>query len=350
MQELEETDREALLLRFFKNEDLRAVGLALGMSDAAAQKRVSRAVEQLRGIFAKRGVAAGAGGLTAVVSANAVQAAPAGLSTAFSAATIASATTATIITTHSTAITMSLLNVKTIAAIAAAALVAGTGTYFVQQGEIKRLRNENQNLLAQQQNLAGERDKALSAVAIDRHEAEQSQKEKDDLLRLRNEVGALRRQSKEMESLRGENQRLQAALSQPDKPTTQNPEDDPARKAAILKLNDAKLLVLGMMMHANDHENQYPTNFNQLSPYLDGNDQKLSGSNQFDLVIRGTINSIKNPSTTIAVRETQPTFVNGKWVKAYGFADGHSEYKVQPDEGFDAWEAQHMVSPPPDSQ
>ena len=41
MSELGEADREALLLRFFKNYDLRAVGQALGASDDAAQKRVA---------------------------------------------------------------------------------------------------------------------------------------------------------------------------------------------------------------------------------------------------------------------------------------------------------------------
>ena len=48
----------------------------LGISDDAAQKRVSRAVERLREFFAKRGVTIGASGLVVVITANAVQAAP----------------------------------------------------------------------------------------------------------------------------------------------------------------------------------------------------------------------------------------------------------------------------------
>jgi len=39
MSKLDEQDRDALLLRFFQNQDFRAVGLALGVSDDAAQKR-----------------------------------------------------------------------------------------------------------------------------------------------------------------------------------------------------------------------------------------------------------------------------------------------------------------------
>src|SRR5437899_186576 len=82
MADLSDEDREALLLRFFKNLDFRAVGHALGVSDDAAQKRVSRAVERLRELFAQRGVSIGASGLVVVISANAIQAAPLGLSAA----------------------------------------------------------------------------------------------------------------------------------------------------------------------------------------------------------------------------------------------------------------------------
>src|SRR6266850_260272 len=56
MHALDETDRTAVLLRYFENKSLRDVGQTLGMSDDAAQKRVSRAVERLREFFAKRGV------------------------------------------------------------------------------------------------------------------------------------------------------------------------------------------------------------------------------------------------------------------------------------------------------
>jgi RNA polymerase sigma factor (sigma-70 family) len=79
MAALEETDRSAILLRYFENKSLREVGEALGASEDAAQKRVSRAVERLREFFTKRNVTVGAGGLVVLISANAVQAAPAGL-------------------------------------------------------------------------------------------------------------------------------------------------------------------------------------------------------------------------------------------------------------------------------
>jgi uncharacterized protein (TIGR03435 family) len=79
MAALDETDRSAVLLRYFENKSLREVGEALGASEDAAQKRVSRAVEHLREFFSKRNVTIGVSGLAVLISANAVQAAPAAL-------------------------------------------------------------------------------------------------------------------------------------------------------------------------------------------------------------------------------------------------------------------------------
>ncbi len=94
MAALDETDRSAILLRYFENKSLREVGEAIGTSDDAAQKRVSRAVERLREFFSKRNVTIGASGLAVIISANAVQAAPIGLAATISAAAILTGTAA----------------------------------------------------------------------------------------------------------------------------------------------------------------------------------------------------------------------------------------------------------------
>jgi len=75
MAQLNETDRHALLLRFFEQRDLRQVGVALGSNEEAAKKRVTRAVEKLRALFVRRGVTLSAAGLAASLTTNAVQAA-----------------------------------------------------------------------------------------------------------------------------------------------------------------------------------------------------------------------------------------------------------------------------------
>ena len=54
MAALEEDDRAAVLLRYFQGKTFREVGAALGASEDAAQKRVSRAVERLREFFVRQ--------------------------------------------------------------------------------------------------------------------------------------------------------------------------------------------------------------------------------------------------------------------------------------------------------
>jgi len=95
MHALNDTDRAAVLLRYFENKSLREVGAALGTSENAAQKRLSRAVERLREFFAKRGVTVGAS-VVAVISANAIQASPASLAQFVSFGAIAEGATANV--------------------------------------------------------------------------------------------------------------------------------------------------------------------------------------------------------------------------------------------------------------
>ncbi len=85
MAQLGETDRNALLLRFFQNKKLLEVGLALGLTEEAAKKRVARAVNKLRNLFVQRGIALTGAALAGVLTARAVHAAPAALVASISA-------------------------------------------------------------------------------------------------------------------------------------------------------------------------------------------------------------------------------------------------------------------------
>ena len=143
MAALDETDRAAILLRYFENKTLREVGAALGASEDAAQKRVSRAVERLREFFSKRNVTIGASGLVVLISANAVQAAPVGLAVTISSAAVLAGTaisTSTVIAATKT-IAMTTLQ-KT---IITAALAAAVGTGIFEAHQASQLREQNPN-------------------------------------------------------------------------------------------------------------------------------------------------------------------------------------------------------------
>jgi uncharacterized protein (TIGR03435 family) len=79
MDSLSERDRNAVVLRFFDGNSLNDVAGLLGVSEDAAKKRVTRALEKLRKLFAKRGVTLSATLIAGATAANSVQAAPVGL-------------------------------------------------------------------------------------------------------------------------------------------------------------------------------------------------------------------------------------------------------------------------------
>ncbi len=120
--QLEATDREAILLRFFERRDLREVGVALGISEDAAQKRVSRAVDKLRERMTASGVATTTTALGAALVTSAVSAAPAGLVSTISGAALATAGVSTGIVAG---LLKALLSTKVQVALAAALVSVG---------------------------------------------------------------------------------------------------------------------------------------------------------------------------------------------------------------------------------
>jgi RNA polymerase sigma factor (sigma-70 family) len=68
--ELRATDRSAILLSYLAGKSWREVADALGTTEEAARKRVSRAVAQLRGIFARRGVVTTGAAIVAAMTAS----------------------------------------------------------------------------------------------------------------------------------------------------------------------------------------------------------------------------------------------------------------------------------------
>jgi RNA polymerase sigma factor (sigma-70 family) len=80
LSKLKAADRDALLLKFFEKKSLREVGEALGVSEEAAAKRVTRAVDKLRDYFERRGVAVTSAALGIRLGSDVVHTSPAGLS------------------------------------------------------------------------------------------------------------------------------------------------------------------------------------------------------------------------------------------------------------------------------
>jgi RNA polymerase sigma factor (sigma-70 family) len=86
---LREKDYSAIVLRFFEGKDLKQVGAGLGVSENAANKRVSHALEKLRRYFSKRGLHSTTAIIAGAISANSVQAAPVALAKSVTAVALA---------------------------------------------------------------------------------------------------------------------------------------------------------------------------------------------------------------------------------------------------------------------
>ena len=203
LQRLGVHDRDAIVLRYFQGQDLRGVGTALGVGEEAARKRVSRALEKLREHFKRRGLTLSTAALAALLAGNAVTAAPSGVAASISAAALAG-----VAVNGWTALTifkfMSMTKLKI--GIAGAVLAAGVATpILIEQQTLKALRQENQALAtqnprmikpdAENRNLSERLARAQQATTL-------SQSQLHELLRLRGEVGLLRKDSQELARLR----------------------------------------------------------------------------------------------------------------------------------------------------
>ncbi|HSY42445.1 MAG TPA: sigma-70 family RNA polymerase sigma factor, partial [Candidatus Acidoferrum sp.] len=79
LNQLDEDDRQALLLRFFSEKSMREVGAMLGVSEDAAKMRVSRALERLRTQMGTTATACTAAVLGTLLAEHSVEAVPASL-------------------------------------------------------------------------------------------------------------------------------------------------------------------------------------------------------------------------------------------------------------------------------
>jgi RNA polymerase sigma factor (sigma-70 family) len=94
MHELGETDREAILLRFFQAYPLAEVGVTLGLSENSARMRVDRALEKLRVRLERRGITSTAAALAIALSHQPAIAVPVGLAATVAGFSLAGAATA----------------------------------------------------------------------------------------------------------------------------------------------------------------------------------------------------------------------------------------------------------------
>jgi hypothetical protein len=209
---LGEEDRTAILVRFFEQRDFRSVGDALGIREDAARMRVNRALDKLQGMLKHGSLTLSSGALASGLAEAAVLSAPSGMAASVSTVALAGAMGGGTTLLELMAATKLKLTLVTLS-------VVGVTTLFVLQHQSHtRLRMENESLQRQvthlqsdADGLAGQLSNANSSVALSSEQAR-------ELLRLRGEVGALRRRVRELGTADAK-----AALAPPQAPAEQKP-------------------------------------------------------------------------------------------------------------------------------
>jgi RNA polymerase sigma factor (sigma-70 family) len=351
MDALDETDRSAILLRYFENKTLREVGEALGTSDDAAQKRVSRAVEQLREFFSKRNVTIGASGLIVLISANAIQAAPIGLAATISAAAILAGTAVHTSTIIAATKTIAMTTLQKTLVTATVAIVAGAGIYEARQAA--QLREQNQTLQQRQaeqiQQLVHERNDATNRLAGKAEEIAKIKDNNRELLRLRGEVGQMRNLIGDSQKLREENIQLRA-LSVKANLALQAPVNDPGLESRQQSPRIAQILSNVVLRYASENQGRLPAGFDeaaqlfkdamQTDPFLRDESELIEKAKQFEITRQGSLDGLTNGANTILLRErTAQQRPDGHYERAYSFADGHGEVWITPDGNYAEREA-----------
>ncbi|MDQ5978298.1 MAG: Sigma-70 family polymerase sigma factor [Verrucomicrobiota bacterium] len=146
LDELKESDREAMLLRYFEGLNFAEIGARMNLSENAARMRTERALEKLRGQLGKRGVTSTTAALGLLLANSAFGAAPAGLSATVTTTALASAPAACGLVTF---LLMNKIAIPALSAVVAAGVTALVWTSVVptvSAEELATLRAENARL------------------------------------------------------------------------------------------------------------------------------------------------------------------------------------------------------------
>lgn len=194
----------------------------------------------------------------------------------------------------------------------------------------------------------------LSNVVATANAGSLSAEEFQELLRLRGEVARLRDQTNVIAQLQSENQHLEAGSSAPPHPRApmSDSESDAALATETLQAmkHIAAALPAAMYAFAVAHNGQLPKRFSDLIKYFPtGDGRRITG-----LYACGFVRDEgPQPGDTLILSESGSRLLpDGKTrERIYAFSDGTIVPVRHPveetDKGFEAWEKEHMKSPPP---
>lgn len=316
MHELPEPDRVALLLRFFEGRELRRVGEVLGLSENAARMRVQRALEKLRDVLARKGVATATAGLATVLAANTSTAAPAALLGAVATASTLAAGTggaSTIVTAK-----FSLLAMKTSLSYATIIVLASV-PLLLQQWQIQRAREDlaNARALAAQSRIARPGTAPAGTGQITAEELSRLQRDEQELARLREEAQKLQAAVSGPTALL--RNKAVAALQAAEAEKEQAEAEVEAVRLRVRRINQLKNIGLAARIFASNNGDSLPRNLEQIRELAGEHAQEFD---RFEFYPQPRVIFETEPGLFL-FREKEPRRqTDGKWERAYTMIDG----------------------------
>jgi RNA polymerase sigma factor (sigma-70 family) len=252
MSELDESDRDALVLRFFDDRPFADVGAKLNLTENAARMRVQRALEKVRALLARRGVTSTTAALAGVLTGQAGTAAPAAIVASVSSAALAGAASGGALVTAAGLFKI-MSTTKIITAAGVVALVGLAGYEFAIIQKTKE-----------------------SAASLDRERVQMAR----DIAALKREIEAAKasraapstRSAVGVTSSKSSDQREQGSTAAPD--TTAANSAYPQKPASRLVPDEVRALTVASAMKAAmdgyhaAHSGQEPPNLQALIPYF----------------------------------------------------------------------------------
>ncbi len=159
--ELNERDREAVLLRFFEGRGFAEVGARLQLSEDGARARVDRAIDKLQALLARRGITSTSGALGLALANQAGAAAPAGLVASVTALAVGGVPVVSALAFMS----MAKITGGTVVAAAVLGLSLTTNLYLVAREPVPRVSAEHAHAAEESVPVASEAQPSLALVS-----------------------------------------------------------------------------------------------------------------------------------------------------------------------------------------
>ena len=335
LNELSEKDRNVLLLRFFGRKRVQEIADETGVSRAAAQKQISRALDRLRRWYRQGGLSPSHSSLIAGLTLLGSQTAPLGLAAQVTGQTIAVASSSWWLSTANVA--AEFMTIKKPILVSSLALAGISTPLIVQELKIRDLSAE----LAKE----SQRMEALERIPEAHQEWQRAQDEitefeklsraAQDRDTLKSELDELKRQGAEEKAkkLALINQ-LSSRLDEQQADLDEIEARHEFQQLSLTTMSVGKDLALPFLMYASNHDQHLPASFEDLAPQLQKNlEEEDDGTLNFmgipldtwDIVSHeGRLNDY-NYGSLVVFRERETRFFDGKHHRVYAFGDGHSE-------------------------